>query len=92
LVVSAKSYIGAVVITDLYRLVRSQRERNCDPGAGAGLAHGGIRYAIQAGNAAEPEICVQRKPEPWLNIVAQVARLASYVALKVLHLPSNTRA
>jgi hypothetical protein len=73
LVVSTKSDIGAVVITDLHRLVFAQRNRHVNRDAGARLAPYWIRDASHAGNAAEPQISVQRAPEPWLHIVTQVA-------------------
>ena len=73
LVVSAKADVVAIAVTDLHRLVFAQRDRSCDADAGARLTRSEIRYAIQAGNAAEPEISVQRKPQPWLYIVTQVA-------------------
>jgi hypothetical protein len=62
LVVSTKSDVGAVVITDLHRLVFAQGNRSGNTDAGARLARYGIRDASQAGNAAEPEISVQRAP------------------------------
>jgi hypothetical protein len=58
-VVSAKSYVVTDVVTHLYRLVRTQGDRRCDANAGACLVSSGIRYATQAGNAAEPKIPVQ---------------------------------
>ena len=77
LIVSAKPDVGAIVITDLHRLVLAERDGSRDADAGARLTRSGIRHTTQAGNAAEPEISVQRKPEPWLYIVAQVAFKAS---------------
>jgi hypothetical protein len=73
LVVSANSDVNSIVVTDLYRLGFAQRERSCHANSGAGLPCRGIRYTTQAGNAPEPEISVEREPEPWLHIVTQVA-------------------
>ena len=39
----------------------------------ARLASSEILYPAQAGYTAEPEIAVQGEPEPWLEIVTQMA-------------------
>ena len=59
LIISAKPDVGAIVVTDLHRLVLAEGDSSCGANAGARLTRSGIRHTTQAGNAAEPEISVQ---------------------------------
>jgi hypothetical protein len=73
LIVSAEAHIGAVGVTELYRLVFRERQGGGCANTRAGLASSEILYPAQAGGTAEPEIAVQGEPEPWLEIVTQMA-------------------
>src|SRR5207253_8197871 len=73
LIVSAETHVGAVGVTEFYRLVFREGQGGRYADARAGLARGKILYPAQAGGTAEPEIAVQGEPKPWLEIVAQMA-------------------
>src|SRR5258705_13007653 len=64
LIVSAEAHIGAVGVTELYRLVFRERQGGGCANTRAGLARGEIFYPAQAGGTAEPEIAVKGEPEP----------------------------
>jgi hypothetical protein len=73
LVVAAKAGVGTIVVADFYRLVLAHRERGRHSDTRARLPGGDVLYAAQTRNTAEPEVTIERKPKPWLHVVAQVA-------------------
>src|SRR5215469_2669049 len=85
-VVTTKANVGSLAIGKFERLVAGDRHRQCGANAGASLASIGLPNAAQGGRAAEPEVSVNRRPEPlFAKIAAQVAFEAADGSFRLQH-------
>src|SRR5271157_1655722 len=73
LVVSPKLNIGAVAVGEFQSLVFADWHRDCAPYAGVRLIGDRVLYTVHTCCPAEPEIAIERGPQPLLlEVVAQV--------------------
>src|SRR5271157_608884 len=73
LVVSPKLNIGAVAVGEFQSLVFADWHRDCAPDAGVRLIGDRVLYTVHTCCPAEPEIAIERGPQPLLlEVVAQV--------------------
>ena len=73
LVVAAKSNVRAIAIAELQSLMFGDGDGDGASDAGVRLTGKRTWYAVHTRTTTEPEIAVDRCPEPWLEIVAQVS-------------------
>src|SRR5208283_2919016 len=72
LVVPAKLDVAAVAVAEFQRLVAGDGNRDGASDTGVKLAGERIFYAVDTCDPAEPEIAIERRPEPPRKIVAQM--------------------
>jgi len=72
LVVAAIPDVDALAVAEFQGLVLGYWDRACASDARTDLAAGRVLYTVETCRPAEPEIAVERKPEPLLYIVAEV--------------------
>ena len=73
LVVAAVPYVGSIAVAEFQRLVFADRNRDGAAEAGIRLPRERVLDAAHSCFSAEPEIPVERGPQPRLEAVAQVS-------------------
>src|SRR5438552_1521562 len=77
-VVAAKPDVGAVAVAELQRLVLAERDRAGASEARVLLSGKGVFYACNGRGSADPEIAIERGPQPLLKVVTQVCLKGSH--------------
>src|SRR5271169_4372174 len=83
LVVAAKLDVGPVAIAELQGLVLANRDRGRASEARVLLSGKWVFYAAHGRGPADPEITIERDPEPLLEVVTQVSLEGSHRLLRL---------